>query len=36
MREKFRDYTSMATLPDTCWQVFKDMHDAYNNELVFK
>ena len=36
MREKFRDYTFMATLPDTCWQALKDMCDAYDNELIFK
>jgi hypothetical protein len=23
MREKFRDYTFMATIPDTCWQSLK-------------
>ena len=36
IREKFRDYTSMATLPDTCSQALKDMYDAYDNGLIFK
>ena len=36
MREKFRDYTSMATIPDTCWHALKDMCDAYDNGLIFK
>ena len=36
MREKFHDYTSITTLPDTCWQTFKDMCDAYDNGLIFK
>ena len=36
MREKFRDYTSMATLSDACLQTLKDMCDAYDNGLIFK
>ena len=36
MREKFRDYTSMAILSDTCWQALEDMCDAYDNGLIFK
>ena len=36
MREKFRDFTFMATLPDICWQVLKDICNAYDNRLIFK
>ena len=36
MREKFRDYISMAIVPDTCWQTLKDLCDAYDNGLIFK
>jgi hypothetical protein len=36
MREKFRENTSMATLPDACWQALKVMCDAYDNGLIFK
>lgn len=33
MKENFYDYTSMATLPNTCWHALKD---AYENRLIFK
>ena len=36
MRIRFRDYTSMVTLPDACWQALKAMCDAYDNGLTFK
>ena len=36
MREKFRDYTSITALPDTCLQALKDMCDAYDNGIIFK
>ena len=36
MREKIRDYTSMASLSYTCWHALKDMCDAYDNRLIFK
>ena len=36
MREKFRDYTVMATLPDACWEALKEMCDAYDNSVIFK
>ena len=36
MTEKFRNYTSMATLPDICWHALKVMCDIYDNGLIFK